>query len=87
MNEILDEPQGWYLDPYGVHELRWFSAGKPTALVRDAGVDGHDAPPPGPPPTQPVPAPEVAEAQPSEGNATAAQQTFSAAFGNIAVQP
>lgn len=31
--------EGWYQDPYKIHEDRWFSDGSPTALVRDAGVD------------------------------------------------
>ena len=39
------EAEGWYLDPFGRHEQRWFSAGKPTALVRDGRQHGHDDPP------------------------------------------
>jgi hypothetical protein len=42
-------PEGWYRDPYGRHEDRWFSAGTPTALVRDQGTEGHDDPPDYPP--------------------------------------
>jgi hypothetical protein len=41
--------QGWYRDPYLVHEDRYFSAGEPTKLVRDSGVEDYDPPPPGPP--------------------------------------
>jgi len=37
--------EGWYTDPYGRHEARWMSAGQPTKLVRDAGVESYDAPP------------------------------------------
>ena len=37
--------EGWYLDPYGVHEARWISDGTPTALVRDGHVEAHDPPP------------------------------------------
>ncbi|WP_203711918.1 hypothetical protein [Asanoa siamensis] len=37
--------EGWYRDPFEAHEDRWFSAGRPTALVRDAGVDSTDPPP------------------------------------------
>lgn len=37
--------EGWYLDPYGVHEERWISDGRPTALVRDGGAESHHAPP------------------------------------------
>jgi hypothetical protein len=43
------EAEGWYRDPYGIHQDRWFSAGTPTALVRDGGVEGHDGPPDQPP--------------------------------------
>jgi hypothetical protein len=31
--------EGWYLDPYGIHEQRWMSGGRPTRLVRDAGTE------------------------------------------------
>ncbi len=44
--------QGWYRDPYGVHEDRYFSDGHPTKLVRDGAVEAYDAPPPGPPERQ-----------------------------------
>jgi hypothetical protein len=46
--------EGWYRDPYQVHEDRWYSVGEPTSLVRDDGVVDPDAPPPGRkrPPTQ-----------------------------------
>jgi hypothetical protein len=37
--------EGWYLDPFGQHEARWFSDGDPTALVRDGSVEARDAPP------------------------------------------
>ena len=53
--------EGWYIDPYGAHEQRWFSAGAPTALVRDRGVDGQD-----PPPAGPIPGPLV-RIEPEEG--------------------
>ena len=36
--------EGWYVDPFGVHEARWISDGSPTALVRDGGTESHDAP-------------------------------------------
>src|ERR1019366_10103338 len=39
------EEEGWYVDPYGVHEARWISAGTPTALVRDSNVEARDPPP------------------------------------------
>ena len=31
--------EGWYSDPYRVHEQRWFSDGTPTILVRGLGHD------------------------------------------------
>ena len=37
--------QNWCIDPYGLHEARWFSQGNPTALVRDNGVEAQDPPP------------------------------------------
>ena len=42
--------QGWYCDPYGVHEDRYLSAGTPTKLVRDNGQESYD-----PPPDRPLP--------------------------------
>lgn len=41
--------QGWYRDPYCVHEDRYFSDGQPTKLVRDGSTECYDPPPPGPP--------------------------------------
>ena len=32
-----------------MHEHRYFSAGRPTKLVRDGGTEDYDPPPPGPP--------------------------------------
>jgi len=37
--------QGWGDDPFGLHEHRYFSAGRPTKLVRDGGVEAYDEPP------------------------------------------
>jgi hypothetical protein len=42
--------EGWYRDPWGLHEGRWFSGGKATSLVRDGDGDGRDEPPVGDPP-------------------------------------
>jgi hypothetical protein len=39
------EAQGWYRDPFAVHEDRYFSAGRPTKLVRDGGAEAYDEPP------------------------------------------
>ena len=45
MTERRPVPEGWYRDPFGTHEARWYSAGTPTALVRDGAVEAHDPPP------------------------------------------
>ncbi|MGA8727083.1 MAG: hypothetical protein WB565_18775 [Acidimicrobiales bacterium] len=37
--------EGWYKDPYGEHEARWFSNGTPTSLVRDGSVESRHEPP------------------------------------------
>jgi len=42
MDEAL---AGWYTDPFALHEARWMSQGKPTPLVRDGKIEGHDPPP------------------------------------------
>jgi len=39
------ELQGWSDDPFNLHEARYFSAGHPTKLVRDGGVESYDEPP------------------------------------------
>jgi hypothetical protein len=39
------EAQGWYRDPYGQHEDRYFSEGQPTKLVRDGGQESYQEPP------------------------------------------
>ncbi len=44
-NETLE---GWYTDPYGVHDARWLSAGLATKLVRDGHETSYDPPPDGP---------------------------------------
>ena len=37
--------QGWYKDPFSVHDERWFSDGHATSLVRDQGTESNDPPP------------------------------------------
>jgi len=44
--------RGWYRDPYGRHEDRYFSDGTPTKLVRDGDREAFD-----PPPDLPLPGP------------------------------
>jgi hypothetical protein len=53
--------QGWYRDPLGVHEDRYFSAGRPTKLVRDSGTESYDEPPAGP-----APATDLVSAEPAD---------------------
>jgi len=33
---------GWHPDPFGRHEARYFSAGRPTKLVRDGDAESYD---------------------------------------------
>jgi hypothetical protein len=40
----IDE-EGWYTDPYGLHDARWMSMGEPTKLVRDGDVESYQDPP------------------------------------------
>jgi hypothetical protein len=47
---------GWFIDPYHLHEYRYFSEGTPTKLVRDAGLESFDPPPDIPLTGAPVPA-------------------------------
>jgi hypothetical protein len=57
--------QGWYRDPYSVHEDRYFSEGQPTKLVRDGGAESYDPPPAGPPPAHLA---EVPQTSPTDGS-------------------
>jgi hypothetical protein len=36
--------QGWYIDPTRRHELRWYSVGAPTDLVKDGAIESRDPP-------------------------------------------
>jgi hypothetical protein len=58
------EAQGWYRDPYGVHQDRYFSAGSPTKLVRDDGRESYDFPP-----DRPLPAGDLIPVSPAGGEA------------------
>lgn len=44
----IETEEGWYSDPFGLHEARWLSDGHPTKLVRDHGVESYDRVPDGP---------------------------------------
>jgi len=63
--------QGWHRDPSGAHDDRWFSAGRPTPLVRDHGVVSREDLPPG---EQPARRDPIAPAAP------AARDKFPAAY-------
>jgi hypothetical protein len=52
----INPAEGWYQDPFGVHEHRWMSQGRPTKLVRDGGTESYDPPPDLPLPGVLVPA-------------------------------
>lgn len=59
MTQSSAAAEGWYRDPYGIHQDRWFSAGTPTSLVRDQGTEGHDDPPDYPPARPPAEIPDI----------------------------
>ena len=44
---------GWQPDPFDLHELRYYSKGEPTHLVKDGGVESYDDPPATPSTTEP----------------------------------
>jgi hypothetical protein len=52
---VTEELQGWQPDPFGRHQSRYFSAGRPTYLVRDGQVEGSDPVEQIPPQAQPRP--------------------------------
>jgi len=39
---VITPPPGWYRDPSGRHQDRYFSEGEPTQLVRDASGESFD---------------------------------------------
>jgi hypothetical protein len=39
----MSELEGWYADPSGRHQERFFEYGQPTQLVRDVGHESYDA--------------------------------------------
>jgi hypothetical protein len=55
--------EGWYRDPYGLHDDRWFSDGRPTSLVRDQGLESDDEPPQAEPPLPLEPVTEAGDGQ------------------------
>jgi hypothetical protein len=71
--------QGWHPDPFGLHEMRYFSVGNPTKLVRNGRVEGYDEPP-GDPAESAAPAADTAIDTPVVSDAISAPAT-SAAVG------
>jgi hypothetical protein len=64
--------EGWYRDPFAIHEDRWMSQGRPTKLVRDGGVEAYDPPPDLPLPAELVPA--VTDGGEASGQGEAGQE-------------
>jgi hypothetical protein len=54
MEQENQDEEGWFTDPFGLHEARWLSYGKPTKLVRDRGIESYDDPPDSEPSQEPV---------------------------------
>jgi hypothetical protein len=87
--------EGWYQDPFGVHEHRWMSRGQPTKLVRDGGAESYDPPPDLPLPGVLVPADAGSSAadddtgesgqQPSYSNRRAGRAALDAISGGAVV--
>jgi multisubunit Na+/H+ antiporter MnhC subunit len=42
---VVEQTSEWRPDPFGVHELRYFSGDQPTNVIRDGDQEGYDAPP------------------------------------------
>jgi hypothetical protein len=62
---MTSQAQGWYRDPYAIHEDRYLSAGMPTKLVRDGDQEAYD-----PPPDRPMPPGELVPVEASDNGVT-----------------
>jgi hypothetical protein len=69
--------EGWYQDPFGVHEHRWMSRGQPTKLVRDGGTESYDPPPDLPLPGALVPADAGSSAADNETGEAGQESSYS----------
>ena len=58
--------EGWFTDPYELHEARWLSNGKPTKLVRDGHATSYEELPEGPFTRAPEPIESEGTAGPSD---------------------
>jgi hypothetical protein len=73
------DEEGWFTDPFLVHDERWLSNGRPTKLVKDGGFESFD-PPPDRPPTQ---TPTRVEADPKATGGTDLQRADDAQSGEV----
>jgi hypothetical protein len=73
------DQEGWFTDPYLLHEERWLSNGRPTKLVKDGGIESFDQPPDRPP-TQ---TPTRIEADPNATGGSDQQRADSAQSGEV----
>lgn len=79
MPEALSWSPGWFPDPTGRHDHRWWDGAAWTAHVADAGVASLDALAT---PTEPMPAPR-ASADAASGNDPVAVTSLALALGSI----
>jgi len=73
----INPAEGWYQDPFGVHEHRWMSQGRPTKLVRDGGTESYDPPPDLPLPGTLVPAEADSGAAAADAGAAGQDSSYS----------
>lgn len=81
MPEAVAWPPGWFPDPTGRHDHRWWDGAAWTGHVADAGVASHDALPPSPGATSPAAARVGAAAAP--GNDPVAVASLAIALASI----
>ena len=67
---VEGELEGWYRDPFGMHELRYYSGGRPTRLVRDGGREFYEPPSGG-----------AAQSRPPDSSANWARRDPGAGYG------
>jgi hypothetical protein len=73
------DQEGWFTDPFLLHEERWLSNGRPTNLVKDGGAESFDAPPDRPPTQTPI----RIEADPNATGGSDLQRADSAESGEV----
>lgn len=85
MTSVVQTPPGWYRDPGGRHEYRYWEGSGWTQFVADRGQTGQEPAPPGAPPPAPTvsppPPPGAGTAPaPAEAPAAAATEGFKSRF-------